>query len=270
MNARKGSPRWVEGVQSFIQFTIDSLGEGVKDPCMKCKNYNSLPKSLDDVHGDILDHGFDVTYRTWIHHEKKPCVNTVESRILPVNNVVNHETAYLPKIHDLFNETLGRAVGLNNPEECLNDVDQESDVVVDDGSSGNVQDSSGISYSKRLTDAVQPLYPGCGDEHTKLSTTVELFSMHARYQCFDVFMTELFGYLKSILPEGNTLPSNCSKAKNMIKLFQLPVQIIHACINDCIFYHKDYANEDECPKCGEGRWVKPPEGSSPTAKKRFR
>ncbi|KAI3994561.1 hypothetical protein MKX01_028305 [Papaver californicum] len=224
-------------------------------PCMKCKNYNSLPKSIDDVHGDILDHGFHVTYRTWIHHGEQPRVNTVESRTLPVNIFVNHETAYFPRTHNLFNETVGRAAGLNNPEECLNDADQESGAAVDDGSGGNIQDGSGVSYSKRLMDAVQPLYPGCSDKHTKLSTTVELLSMQARYQCSNVFMTKLFGYLKTILPEGNMLPSNCCKTKHMIKPFQLPVQIIHACINDYILYHKDYANEDKCPKYGESRWV---------------
>ncbi|XP_026431040.1 uncharacterized protein LOC113328166 isoform X2 [Papaver somniferum] len=91
--------------------------------------------------------------------------------------------------------------------------------------------------------------------------------MQARYQCSDVFMTELLGYMKTLLPSGNTLPSTCSKSKHMIKPFQLPVQIIHACINDCILYRKDYANDDKCPKCGESIWQKPPEGSSPTAKK---
>ncbi|KAI3955687.1 hypothetical protein MKW98_006047, partial [Papaver atlanticum] len=57
MTAPKGSPRWILGVQSFIQFTTESLGEGIKEfrcPCMKFKNYGSLPKSLDDVHGHIL------------------------------------------------------------------------------------------------------------------------------------------------------------------------------------------------------------------------
>ncbi|XP_026394107.1 uncharacterized protein LOC113289145 isoform X1 [Papaver somniferum] len=91
--------------------------------------------------------------------------------------------------------------------------------------------------------------------------------MQARYQCSDVFMTELLGYMKTILPAGNMLPSTCSKAKQMIKPFQLSVQIIHACINDCILYRKDYANDDKCPKCGESRWKKPPEGSIPTSKK---
>lgn len=64
LKAPKGSPRFIEGVKSFIQFTVESLGEDINEfhcPCMKCKNYNTCPKSLDEIHGDILQHGFDVT-----------------------------------------------------------------------------------------------------------------------------------------------------------------------------------------------------------------
>ncbi|XP_026384816.1 uncharacterized protein LOC113280404 [Papaver somniferum] len=260
MFARKGSPPWIQGVQYFIQFATESLGEGIKEfrcPCMKCKNYNSLPKSLDDVHGDILDYGFDRQYRTWIHHGEQPRVNNVQARSLPANNAMNHgAAASFPRIFDLFNETLGR-VG--------DGTAVEDGTVVEAGTAA--QDKANVNCRKRLEDAVQPLFPGCDADHTKLSATVELLSMQARYQCSDVFMTELFGYLKIILPDGNTLPSNCRKAKDMIKPFQLPVHIIHACINDCILYRKDYANEEKCPKCGESRWKKPPEGSNPSTKK---
>ncbi|XP_026424352.1 uncharacterized protein LOC113320681 [Papaver somniferum] len=270
MNAPKGSPRWSKGVQSFIQFTAESLGECTKEfrcPCMKCKNFGSLPKSLDDVHGDILDNGFLLSYRIWIHHGEQARVNNVNAPTLPANNVVNYAVASHSKIYDLFNEAHGGVLGLDTPEECLNDPDHLPAAAVEDCSGGNVQDKDIVDCKKRLKGAVQPLFSGCGDEHTKLSATVELLSMQARYQCSDVFMTELLGYMKTIPPAGNTLPSTCSKTKQMIKPFQLPVQIIHACINDCILYCKDYANDDKCHKCGESRWKKPPEGSSPTAKK---
>ncbi|KAI3956818.1 hypothetical protein MKW98_015910, partial [Papaver atlanticum] len=162
--APKYSPRWVPGVQSFIQFTRDSLGEAsneVRCPCMKCKIYNSLPKSLEDVHGDILENGFDMTYQTWIHHGEQPSdhvFNVEAPPPLPANHVVN-EDAPVSRMHYLFTETLGRAVGVNNFENFHNNSDCPPGADVEDGSGGNNQDRASVNYSKRLQDAAQPLYP---------------------------------------------------------------------------------------------------------------
>ncbi|XP_026430489.1 uncharacterized protein LOC113327516 [Papaver somniferum] len=156
---------------------------------MKCQNYNSRPKTLDEIHGDILDHGFDVTYQTWIHHGEKPRENnsTVRASALPANNVVSE--AYFPRMVDLFLDTLGRTE-LGNHENGAIDEDG-SNANVEDGSGANVEGGAGASvedgvdadFRNRMLDALQPLYPDCGGEHTKLSTVIELLSLKARYQC---------------------------------------------------------------------------------------
>ncbi|XP_026430646.1 uncharacterized protein LOC113327724 [Papaver somniferum] len=147
--APKYSPPWVAGVQSFIKFTRDGLGEAsnkVRCLCMKCKNYNSLPKSLEDVHGDILENGFDMTYQTWIHHGEKPSdhVFDVEDPPLPANYVVNEDVP-VSRIQNLFNETLGRAVGFNNFENWHNNSDCPPGADVEDDNSGNNQDRDGVN-----------------------------------------------------------------------------------------------------------------------------
>ncbi|RZC72914.1 hypothetical protein C5167_048394 [Papaver somniferum] len=38
---------------------------------------------------------------------------------------------------------------------------------------------AGVDYSEMMLDALQPLYPDCGGEHTKLSAVIELLSMKA-------------------------------------------------------------------------------------------
>lgn len=38
---------------------------------------------------------------------------------------------------------------------------------------------AGVGYSEMMLDALQPLYPDCGGEHTKLSAVIELLSMKA-------------------------------------------------------------------------------------------
>ncbi|XP_026384874.1 uncharacterized protein LOC113280469 [Papaver somniferum] len=174
---------------------------------------------------------------------------------------------------DLFLATLGRTE-LVNHENCAIDEDG-SNANVEDGFGANVEGGAGASvedgvdadFRKRILDALQPLYPDCGGEHTKLSTVIELLSLKARYQCSNIFFTELLKFMKTILPEGNTLPSTCAKAKGMLKPFNLPVEIIHDCSNDCILYRKEYVDYEECPKCQASRWKVPPEGSDPNARK---
>ncbi|KAI3852282.1 hypothetical protein MKX03_018927, partial [Papaver bracteatum] len=57
-------------------------------------------------------------------------------------------------------------------EDCFNDPNQDS--------GDNVEGDQGadINYKKRIKDSVQPLYPSCGGQHTKLSTTIELKARH--------------------------------------------------------------------------------------------
>ncbi|XP_026384704.1 uncharacterized protein LOC113280271 [Papaver somniferum] len=145
-------------------------------------------------------------------------------------------------------------------EECSNDVNQES--------GANVEGDQGadINYKKRIEDSMQPLYPSCDGQHTKLSATIELLSMKARHNCSDGFLTELLKFMKTILPAGNTVPATSNKAKAMIEPFRLKCEIIHACPNDCILYRKEYADMDECPNCKASRW-KPVDTKKPHAKR---
>nr|AAX95222.1 transposon protein, putative, CACTA, En/Spm sub-class [Oryza sativa Japonica Group]ABA91847.1 transposon protein, putative, CACTA, En/Spm sub-class [Oryza sativa Japonica Group] len=53
----------------------------------------------------------------------------------------------------------------------------------------------------------------------------------------------------AMLPEENTLPETTYEAKQVMCPPGLEVRIIHACPNNCILYHKQYADSDACPVC---------------------
>ena len=53
---------------------------------------------------------------------------------------------------------------------------------------------------------------------------------------------ELLKLIKSLLPEGNTLPETTYKAKKVVCPLGLEAQKIHACPNDCILYRGEYEN----------------------------
>ena len=72
-------------------------------------------------------------------------------------------------------------------------------------------------YKDLMEDAMQPLYQSCQTDDTKLSVTVELLSMKARYRWSNVGFNELLKLFKRVLPSDNTLPDNTYVAKKMIE-----------------------------------------------------
>ena len=71
-------------------------------------------------------------------------------------------------------------------------------------------------------------------------------------------LTRLFDALlklfKEALPEGETLPNSFYEARKMIRDLGLYYEKIGACINDCMLFRKEYANEDHCTVCGVSQW----------------
>ncbi|CAL8134518.1 unnamed protein product [Prunus armeniaca] len=59
-----------------------------------------------------------------------------------------------------------------------------------------------------------------------------------------------------LLPKGNTLHSSMYEAKKTFSALGMSYEKIHACLNDCILYRKDYEDSTNCPTCGVSRWKK--------------
>jgi hypothetical protein len=57
-----------------------------------------------------------------------------------------------------------------------------------------------------------------------------------------------------LLPEGHCIPNTLDKVQKVVRDLILDYQKIHACVNDCVLFRKDYEKMDKCPKCGECRW----------------
>ncbi|KAI3914918.1 hypothetical protein MKX01_018087 [Papaver californicum] len=187
MNAPCMSPQYIKGVASFIKFTKDNSGENDVNhcPCRKCQNYKRKEIPLKDIHGYLLENRVDKSYRSWIHHGEPP---TTASNVSSVGQVPNSSTSNVcgevfgRRMVDMFNDLVPGSVDLNNKlDECFNDTNLEGGINVENDPSIN------IYYKTRLDDSLQPLYPSCGSQHTKLSATVEMLSMKERHNHSDAF-----------------------------------------------------------------------------------
>ncbi|XP_048494383.1 uncharacterized protein LOC125494708 [Beta vulgaris subsp. vulgaris] len=97
------------------------------------------------------------------------------------------------------------------------------------------------------------LYPGC-TRYTKLTIVITLFNIKTKAVISDSAFTcckHLFG---DMLLDDHELPKSNYYTKKPMCPFSLEYQRIHACPNDCVLYQNEYANMDECPRCGKSRY----------------
>nr|CAH65869.1 OSIGBa0103I21.2 [Oryza sativa] len=95
---------------------------------------------------------------------------------------------------------------------------------------------------------------GCDSEFSTLRPVLELMRLKVRYGWSDSSFDSLLELLKNMLPRPNSLPYNTYQAKKLICPLSLGVEKIHACVNHCILYRKEYTSLDECPTCGASRY----------------
>ncbi|WVZ58442.1 hypothetical protein U9M48_008718 [Paspalum notatum var. saurae] len=124
-----------------------------------------------------------------------------------------------------------------------------------------------------LNEAEKELYPGC-KEATKISFIVRLFQLKCMYGFSNSGIGAVLDLFSAVLPEGHCVPDTLDKVRKVVRDLGLDYQKIHACVNDCVLYRKDYEEMDKCPVCGESRWKTTPsddndeEISGGSAKKR--
>ena len=57
-----------------------------------------------------------------------------------------------------------------------------------------------------------------------------------------------------VLPSDNVLLGSCEESKKLLKMLSVEYISYHACMNDCILYRGEYADQEICLKCGHDRY----------------
>jgi len=57
-----------------------------------------------------------------------------------------------------------------------------------------------------------------------------------------------------MLLKPNELPTTTYEEKKIVCPIGLQIEKIHTCPNDCILYHAEHKNLDECPVCNVSRY----------------
>jgi hypothetical protein len=83
---------------------------------------------------------------------------------------------------------------------------------------------------------------------------LELLKLKANHGWSDNSFSELLSLLTKLLPKLNTLLTNTYRTKKLICPLSLGVDKIHACLNHCILYCKEYEFNMKCLICGMNQY----------------
>nr|CAD40281.2 OSJNBb0062H02.14 [Oryza sativa Japonica Group] len=243
-NLKRHSTEYRNGVINFMNAAEEDRKRRNSDymccPCVDCKNENMFD-SAEDVHGYLVQRGFMKGYTCWVKHGEQESGSGVAADRSGAHNQEDEDE------HDMFipSPLGGEMVDVDHDllQDKLRDVEDPAQ-----------NERDGMKFSRLVSDSETPLYAGCKAKHTKLSVTLDLMKLKASSGWTDKSFTNLLGILKAMLPVENTLPTTTYEAKQVLCPLGLEVRRIHACPNDCILYHKQYADLDACPVCKASRY----------------
>lgn len=232
INDKKLSSSYVNGVKSFMNFANQNNkrpDKMLKCPCNVCNN--TFYKNPQEVECDLCTNGFRKTYINWIYHgEKPPIEQNTENDTGNLDNDIL-ESDYFPECGDL--------------NELLDDMRAANHEI-----NSHEEDTTG--FRKLLDDAQRSLYPGC--KTSVLSAVVKLLHLKVLGKWSNKSFTMLLEFIKSILPEGDILPSSLHGARKFLVEIGLGYEEIHACKNSCVLFWREHEKEDVCPICKTSRW----------------
>lgn len=227
VKAPRLSEEYKVGVREFCEHAVKHSKNisFIICPCQKCLNVLEVNGPA-ELYEHLMCHGIDKTYTCWTHHGKNrgKCSSS------------NINSSYQ------FNHRFETRSGSSNVVKDIPNVVNEE-----------LRDHPDM-HEKLKDDAAIPLWPGC-TKASKLSAVLTLYNLKVGHQISDAFFTEMLAAVSELLPDGNVLPRRAYDAKQMLKSIGLVHNRIHACLNDCILYRKEYADLDECPKCSLKRFT---------------
>ncbi|XP_021845823.2 uncharacterized protein [Spinacia oleracea] len=234
------------GVDDFLQFAFKEISNEtpLKCPCLKCRLL--LAQNRKDMQCHLLVYGIDSSYNLWVSHGEndEQYDNSDEADTEGTEEVEETEMPFddmAPLISDAKN-------AWNSTSSVLDDNDNTTDY----GSSGGNNE-----YPKELMTLVEDmeaeLYPGC-TTYKRLEFIISLLHNKVSNKWTDKSFTMLLKSLHRAFNYDKHFPANDNQAKKYTRALGLDYVKIDACINHCILYRKEFANEEKCPKCQAPRW----------------
>ncbi|GJV66599.1 hypothetical protein Tco_1482108 [Tanacetum coccineum] len=228
------------GLEKFVDHCkplVNSAGK-IRCPCKSCRTI--LWVSIKHLSDHIMRHGFDLGYKTWVHHGEPalpppPLVidNTRQPQMSDMTTLLN-DLSYIPPNNE-HNEPTQGDIG-----ETSNEPTQ----------------ATRNEFEELYASANEELYPGC-DYVTRLDFMAKFTYFKVKGKLTDSIFNEMLEFFQNVFPisKGYKLPPSYYAIKKTFKTIGLGYESIHACEHDCcLFRGDDNKDLDFCPVCNTSRW----------------
>lgn len=226
------------GLRLFLEhsMSVAAVDRQIKCPCRECGNTKRLDS--EEVRDHLIAVGMFPAYEAglWLEHGEDLPNPMVEENI-------DNEVEAPPMVGDMM-DLLFEAF-------CSDSPITEQDTSVQ-GETTDVRSEPAEQFNNLLNDADTRLYPG--SKMSKLEFLVRFFQVNCLAGITDKGLTLMLKLIKSILPDGESLPNSFYQAKKIITDISLQYLKIDACPSDCMLYWKDKSHLQVCPHCGVSRY----------------
>ena len=222
----KSSDEWQKRLKEFLDSIFEGTYQGETAPCPCPRCLNTSFRTRIDVQRHLLTRGFAESF--------------IQGEDLGDDEDEDNTEGLGPT---------GDGAGMNDLISSLIKGAINGDII----STDEVPNEHAKKFFKLLKEAEKELYPGC-KEATKISFIVRLFQIKCMFSLSNSALGAILHLFSLVLPEGHCIPNTLDKVQKVVRDLGLDYRKIHACVNDCVLFRKDYEKIDTCPKCGESRW----------------
>jgi len=124
--------------------------------------------------------------------------------------------------------------------------------MVNDHYRGEEPNAESRRFFDMLDAGKQPLYKGCRDGHSPLSSATRLMGIKTDYNLAEECVDAIADFVKGVLPEDNLAPDY--EVQKLVAGLCLPYQVIDVCIDNCMIYWREDENRDKCKFWGKPRY----------------
>ncbi|XP_010518611.1 PREDICTED: uncharacterized protein LOC104793884 [Camelina sativa] len=232
---------YARGVGEFMELACQQpivlQTRKLKCPCSICRNSHNI--RIDLVWGHLSSNGFMPGYKIWFLHGERPeYISSSEPYIVDSVEEPRTEVDYgvgtVEMVNDAYRENM-QSMGQN--------VDRLEE-----------PNAEACKFFSMLDAAKQPLYEGCREGHSALSSASRLMTIKTDYNLAEECVDAITDFVKDILPEDNHFPGTYYEIQKLVAGLGLPYQMIDVCEDNCMIYWREDEDRTRCRFCQKPRY----------------
>lgn len=245
----KGDARYKEGVLEFLKFARENSGysNGLYPcPCLKCMNMGERLNE-DVIYIHLTSNGIKGTYTVWDKHGEIPGPDSQHWYTLANRSrgtSFNYE----------HGQSSSQTTGLRNHmvDELVDDAFPARESY-DPSIPVYVEQAAMASYQRLKDQTSIPLYDG--STVSKLDALLQSLQLKDSTDMTNAAYDKVLKFVKGLLPKENNFPTNYREVKKDLKQLGMGYKTIHACVNGCMLFYKEYSEDEDCRICHASRWT---------------